>query len=115
MPEKSLFFELFFHTEQCEEFVLTVNVLKFTTILECDGGRVLLLDAAHLHAHVLCLGIDDDAAVGEHASEEFADIVRHALLDLQAAREGVDDAGEFAQAHDAAGGDITDGYLAEEG
>ena len=30
--------ELFFHTEKGEELVLTVNVLKLTTILECDGG-----------------------------------------------------------------------------
>ena len=115
LPEKSLFLELFFHAEQSEELVLAVNVLKLTTILECDGGGVLFLDAAHLHAHVLCLGIDDDSAVGEDSGEQFADVVGHAFLHLEASREGVDDACEFAQADDAACGDVADGHLAEEG
>ena len=30
--------DLFFHTEQGEEFILTVNVLKFTAVFERDGG-----------------------------------------------------------------------------
>ena len=41
--------------------------------------------------------------------------MRHALLHLQTAREGVDDAGQLAEADDASGGDVSDGHFAEEG
>ena len=76
-----------------------------------DGAGAGLADAAHRHAQVLALDDDDDALRGcSCCIERVGDLGGQALLDLRAAREHVDQAGELGQAGDAAvpGGDVAD-------
>ncbi len=70
------------------------------------GGRLLLLDAAHAHAHVA--GFDDHGHA--HGLERFldavADLHRQPLLHLQAPGETLDYAGDLRESGDAPVGDV---------
>ena len=75
---------------------------------------MLLLDAAHHHAHVLGLDHDRHAERLQRLLDAVADLDREPLLHLQAARERVHDARDLGQPDDVAVRDIGDVRLAEE-
>src|SRR5215469_6647627 len=77
-------------------------VAEETSYRRGHGEGAGLLDAAHGHAQVLRLDDDEDAPGGEDGLDRVGDLGRHALLDLEAAGEAVDEAGELGQAGDAA-------------
>jgi hypothetical protein len=58
---------------------------------------MLLFDAAHHHAEVAGFADHADALGLQHFVMRFGHLVRQALLQLQAAREHVHDARDFAQ------------------
>ncbi len=66
-----------------------------------DGDGAGLLDAAHGHAGVLGLHDDHHADGLEAVEERVGDLGGQALLHLQAAREGLDEARELRQPDDA--------------
>jgi hypothetical protein len=78
------------------------------------GGGVLLLDSAHHHAQVA--GFDDNAdALGfDYFLDGFGDLGGEALLNLQAAREELDEARDFAEADNTSVGDVGNVDFAEE-
>ena len=43
---------LFLLVQKLEELLTQPNVLEGTLVVHCEGGRLLLLDAAHLHAQM---------------------------------------------------------------
>ena len=79
-----------------------------------DHLAVLLLDAAHHHAEMLRLDDDADALRLRLGHDGVCDLLCHALLNLQAAREHVDDAGELRDAEHLALRDVADRALAVE-
>ena len=74
-----------------------------------------LLDAAHLHAHVLGLHNHHHPQRAEGVLDTLLDLQRHALLHLQAVAEDVHHTGNLAESGDVAVGDIGHVHLAEEG
>lgn len=102
--------------EGVEEFAAEGGVGgEEAVVVDGDGGGELLFYAAHLHAEVLGAAFHYYAVGGEGAAEGFADFGGEALLHLEAARHGVDQAGEFAEAYHVAVGDVAYAYGAEEG
>src|SRR6266550_2354496 len=79
-----------------------------------DRERVLLLHAAHRHAEVRPLADDGDAERIDLLADRLGDLVRHPLLDLQAAGEHVDQPRNLAEADDPLARDVRDVALAEE-
>ncbi len=73
-----------------------------------NGIASLFLHSAHHHAEVRGFDDDGDAVGFEDAHEFFGDLRCHPLLDLQAARVDVDDAGDFGEADDFSVGDVGD-------
>ena len=67
-----------------------------------DRDRVLFLDAAHRHAQVRSLHDDADAERPDLVAQRLGDLAGQALLHLQAAREDLDQARDFAEPDDAA-------------
>ena len=69
---------------------------------ECAGGRngILLLNTAHLHAHVGAFDDDGDALGIQRLLNAVADLYGEAFLYLQAAGERIDDPRNFAQSDD---------------
>lgn len=72
--------------------------------------RTLLLDAAHLHAHMARLDDDGHAERIERLLNAIADLHGQPLLHLQPAGIGLDDARDLRQPGDIAVRDI--GYMA---
>ncbi len=77
------------------------------------GLAVLFFDAAHLHAKVARLDDYPNAFGADFFLNGGGNLAGEALLDLQAAREHIDEAGDFAQADNALVGQIRDVALAE--
>src|SRR5205823_10722071 len=73
------------------------------------------LHATHLHAKVASLGHHADATRFQRGVERLCHLPGQLLLDLQAAREDLDQARDLAQAHDLPFGQIAHVDLAEEG
>src|SRR3712207_776297 len=73
-----------------------------------DGPRSGLLDAAQRHAHVLGLEHHADALGLQVAVEPAGDLGGQALLDLEIAREELDDACELRQADDPLAWEVAD-------
>ena len=67
-----------------------------------DGDGAGLLDAPHRHAQVLGLNHHEHAAGRQHRGDGVGDLRGHALLDLEAAGEPVDQPGQLRQAGDPA-------------
>jgi hypothetical protein len=80
-----------------------------------DGGAVLLLHAAHHHAGVAGLHDHGDAVGAQVRHQGVGHLAGQALLHLQAAGEDIDHAGDLAQAHHLAVGQVADVGVAEEG
>src|SRR5687768_970264 len=76
--------------------------------------RVLLFDAAHRHAQVSTLADHRHAARVDRLEYRLRDLVRHALLNLQAPREHVDEPRDLAQPDDPRIRNVRDMTLAEE-
>ena len=84
--------------DQREEFV--PGLLVFAERAEHgtgDGLAVLLFHSAHLHAQVACFDYDADALRSDFFLDGIGDLAGHAFLNLQAAREHVDQARDFAE------------------
>jgi len=79
------------------------------------GVAVLLLDAAHLHAHVAPFHDHGHAGRIEDLADRLRHLVRQPLLHLQPAGEHVDDARDLAQPHHLAARDVAHVGAAEEG
>src|SRR5262249_21410921 len=60
-----------------------------------DGERILLFDAAHRHAEVRRFHDDGDAERIDRVADRVRDLIREALLHLQASREDVDEPRDF--------------------
>ena len=80
----------------------------------CRGDGVGFLDAAHGHAGVHRLDDDRDAERLQGILDAVADLLRQALLDLQAAGIGLDHARDLGQAGDPPVRDIGHMCLADE-
>ena len=78
-----------------------------------DGERVLLLDAAHRHAEVRGFADHRDAERIDLLADRLGDLVRHPLLDLQAAGKHVHEPRDLAEADDAVARNVRDVALAE--
>ena len=63
-----------------------------------DGLAVLLFHAAHLHAEVAGFNDDADAFGTDFFFDGLSDLAGHALLNLQATSEHVDQTRDFAEA-----------------
>src|SRR5262245_47335304 len=79
-----------------------------------DRARVLLLHAAHQHAHVLRLDDDTDAERGDLVVDRLGDLRGEPLLHLQPPAEDLDHSGDLAQPDDLLVREIRDVALAEE-
>ena len=99
---------------QPHKFLPGARVVEEETC-EGAGGRdaVLLFNAAHLHAEVAGLDDDGDAFRLQGLLNAVTDLLGEALLDLQAAGEGVDDPRNLAEANNGAVGDVRDMSLAK--
>lgn len=75
----------------------------------CASAR--LLHAAHHHAQVAGLDDHGDALRLQHLGERERDLLGQALLDLQAARKHLGNAGELGEADYAPVGDVADVHL----
>ena len=80
-----------------------------------DGDGVLFFDAAHHHAEVGAAHDDADALGAGDVLDGMGDLFGEALLDLEAAGEAIDDAGDLAEADDVAVGDVADVATSVEG
>src|SRR5262249_10054568 len=80
-----------------------------------DRNGILLLHAAHGHAQMRALHHHADAERIDLLVDDLRDLIGEALLDLQAATEGIDDARDLAEANDAVAWEIRNVTLAEEG
>src|SRR5580698_3218617 len=76
---------------------------------------MLFLDATHHHAEVTRLDDDPDSLRLDGALDGFGDLGGEALLNLEAARESVDETRDFAQADYFSVGDVGDVHFAEKG
>ena len=76
--------------------------------------RLLLFDAAHLHAHVARFDHDGHAHGVQRLLDAVADLHRQPLLYLQAAGEALHHTGYFGKPRDMAVGDVGDMRLAVE-
>ena len=79
-----------------------------------SGNAVLLLDAAHLHAHVLGFDDNHDAQGMKGLLNALLDLERHAFLNLKAVAVDVDNASYLGKTSDVAVRDIGNVTLAVE-
>ncbi|KAF5136310.1 hypothetical protein E5D57_000070 [Metarhizium anisopliae] len=80
-----------------------------------DGGAARLLHAAHHHAQVARLHDDGDALGPQDLEDGVGHLLGEALLDLQAARKHLGDAGQLGDADDGVVRDVADVHLARKG
>src|SRR5271169_3910532 len=73
-----------------------------------DGGGILLFDAAHHHAEVAGFDDDADALRCDGFLDRVGNLAGEALLHLQAAREDLDEARDFAESDHLAVGNVSD-------
>ena len=78
------------------------------------GDGVLLLDATHLHAHMLTLNDYGYAERVESLLDALFDLRGETLLHLETASESIDDTRELAEPSDVVAWDVADMSLAEE-
>src|SRR5690606_17871194 len=101
--------------ERFEELLARARVLAEDAAHGAGArGGALLLDAAHHHAQVARLRDHREALGLQHLHQRVGDLRGHPLLQLQPAREQVDDARELRQPQHALVRHVADGRLAEE-
>lgn len=99
-------------TNKAQELVSRLGLaLEASEDAAGDGGGAPLLDAAHDHAEMAGLHDDGDALGLEDLHDGVGDFLGEALLDLETAGVHLGDAGEFGEADDGVGGDVTDVHL----
>ena len=102
-------------TNESEELFAGLGLVEGTAEVAGRGDAALLLHAAHLHAHVLCLDDDHDAERLKGFLDALAYLLRHALLYLQAVGEAIYHAGYLAQSGHMSVGDVGHVHFAVEG
>jgi len=101
---------------QGEELVARFFTLAKTTEHSArDRSGMLLFNAAHHHAEMLCFEDDGYSLRMNGVGDGFADLAGEAFLDLQTTREDIDEAGDFAESDDFAVGNVGDVSFSEEG
>jgi hypothetical protein len=100
---------------QVQKFRPRLYVPKLARESRCCGGAILLLHPTHHHAHVPGFDDDGDPKRLKRILDDITDFEGQAFLYLQAAGKHIHDTGEFAQANDAAIGDISNVRLAKKG
>ncbi len=78
-----------------------------------NGLAVLLFDAAHLHAEVASFDDDADALRRNFFFDGLGDLACHAFLNLQATREHIYKARDFAESENFLAGQVSDVGFAE--
>src|SRR5580698_673514 len=103
-----------FRADKRKEFVARLFIVP-EAAEHCAGQRLamLLLHPAHLHAKVARLNDHADTFWADFVLNSRGDLTGEALLNLQTAREHVDQARDFAEADDALVGKIRYVALAE--
>ena len=82
--------------DQRHEFVASILArAKGAQQAAGDHVRVLLFDAAHAHAQMLCLDDDGHAQGVQLFHDDGGDLIGHALLHLQSPRVDVHESGQF--------------------
>ena len=104
-----------FVTDELEELVACLGLVEGASEVAGGGDGTLLLDTAHLHAHVLGLDYDHHSQGLKGFLYGFAYLQRHAFLHLQAMAVAVDHAGYLGEACDVAVGDVSHMGFAVEG
>ena len=90
-------------------------LVEGTAEIACSGDTVLLLNAAHLHAHMLGLNDHHDTEGIQGGLDTVFDLGRKAFLYLKTTRIDIDDACDLTQAGDTTVRDIGHVHLSEEG
>ena len=88
------------------EFLSRLGLIKGTAEIAGGGNGVLLLDASHLHAHMLSLYYDHHAKWLQGILDTVLDLLCHALLHLQAMCIDIHHAGYLRKTSDVAVRDI---------
>ena len=91
---------------EVHKFLACLCLVEGTTEIAGGGDGVLLLDASHLHAHVLGLYHNHHAKGLQGVLDAVLDLLRHALLHLQAVGIDIHHTGNLRESCDIAVGDI---------
>ena len=100
---------------EVHEFLTGLGLVKGTAEVAGGGDGVLLLDATHLHAHVLGFDNDHHAEGLQRFLDAVLDLLRHALLHLKPVGIDIHHTGYLRETSDVAVGDIGHVGLAVEG
>src|SRR5688572_30011657 len=100
--------------DQSQEFVASHRAVPELTAKRAgDRPRVLLLDASHHHAKVLCLDDHANTSGLEHFLDRARDLFSEALLYLKAPREDLHESRQLRQSDNPSVRDVGDVRLTE--